>query len=368
MKILFLTNIPSPYRMDFFNELGESCDLTVLFERHKADDRDREWLLNQANSFHAEYLRGFKIGADNAFCPEVVKWLVKSFDIIVIGGYSTPTAMFVIFLLRMMRKPFVLNADGGLIKKDSRARHLLKSYFIQSAQYYLSSGKKTNQYLKHYGAKPDAIFEYPFSSFRKQDIKEYNWQEKLSCRDELKISERQIILAVGQFIYRKGFDTLLEACSLLPKDYGVYIVGGKPTSNYSALQKEYKLDNVHFIEFKDKDTLNKYYMACDLFVLPTREDIWGLVINEAMAYGLPVITTTKCVAGLELIENDKNGFVIPPDNAMMLAEKIQAILDNTDLAADMRTNSLGKIQKYTLEEMVKQHLNVFQQILHVQGN
>ena len=71
------------------------------------------------------------------------------------------------------------------------------------------------------------------------------------------------------------------------------------------------LNNVHFIDFKNKDTLKEYYHVADVFVLPTREDIWGLVINEALAYGLPVITTDKCMAGLEMIENGKNGYIIP---------------------------------------------------------
>ena len=71
---------------------------------------------------------------------------------------------------------------------------------------------------------------------------------------------------------------------------------------------EHQLTNVFFFDFMNKELLFKYYQISDLFVLPTREDIWGLVINEAMANGLPIITTDKCVAGKELI-ND-NGYII----------------------------------------------------------
>lgn len=55
-------------------------------------------------------------------------------------------------------------------------------------------------------------------------------------------------------------------------------------------------------------------MAADIFVHPTREDIWGLVVNEAMAKGLPVITTDRCVAGLELIKNESVGRIVPVEN------------------------------------------------------
>ena len=65
------------------------------------------------------------------------------------------------------------------------------------------------------------------------------------------------------------------------------------------------LKNVYFIPFQNSDIIELYFKAADLFVFPTREDIWGLVINEAMANALPIITTDRCVAGLELIENEK---------------------------------------------------------------
>ena len=61
--------------------------------------------------------------------------------------------------------------------------------------------------------------------------------------------------------------------------------------------RENDLTNVHFVGFKTKEQLEDYYRAADLFVLPTREDIWGLVVAEAMAYGLGVITTNRCNAG-----------------------------------------------------------------------
>ena len=93
-------------------------------------------------------------------------------------------------------------------------------------------------------------------------------------------------------------------------------------------------------------------------MLPTREDIWGLVINEAMAYGLPVITTERCVAGLELIENGVNGYVVPVEDAAALAEKINAVL-SADLH-QMGEASLEKIRPYTLENMAKTHAEILE--------
>lgn len=125
---------------------------------------------------------------------------------------------------------------------------------------------------------------------------------KLFIKKELNITEDIVILFSGQFIPRKGIDILLKGSTNLPENVGVYIVGGKPCLEYLSLVDELQLKNIHFIDFKTPIELSNYYQAADIYVLPTREDIWGLVINEAMAYGLPVITTTNCLSGTELIE------------------------------------------------------------------
>ena len=171
-------------------------------------------------------------------------------------------------------------------------------------------------------------------------------------------SEKHMVLAIGQMIHRKGFDVLLHATKDLDPDTGIYFVGGEAKEEYITLTKELGLQSVHFLGFQKKDVLAKYYKASDVFVLPTREDIWGLVINEAMAYGLPTITTDRCVAGLELIEDGINGYVVPVEDAAALAEKIKAVLAS-DLEA-MGKAALEKVRPYTLENMAKTHAEIFE--------
>lgn len=170
------------------------------------------------------------------------------------------------------------------------------------------------------------------------------------------MGEEKIVLSVGQFIPRKGFDVLLKAAAGLPADTGVYIVGGEPTEAYRTLAKG--LDHVHFCGFRKKEALAEYYRAADLFVLPTREDIWGLVINEAMSCGLPVITTDNCVAGLELIREGVNGAIVPVDDVAALEEKMKEIL-----AGDMEVMgraALATAGEYTIEAMAKAHLDILE--------
>ena len=365
MKVLFLTNIPVPYRVDFFNELGRYCELTVLFERSSAADREAAWLTKRNVFFRAEFLQGKNFMADNALCFAVTKWLHRElFDIFIVGGYSSPTTMLAIEVLSQRKIPFVLNADGGFIKKESNIKFQIKKHFITKASYYLSSGKTTSAFFQHFGANPGAIYEYPFTSLEQGDMltKPLSNVDRAGYKRSLNIGEKKAVLSVGRFIYSKGFDVLIKACTMMSKEYGVYIVGGEPTPECIQIKEEYKLDNVHFISFKNKEELKNYYRACDLFVLPTRQDVWGLVINEAMACGLPIITTDRCIAGLELVDKD-NGKIIPVNDVNKLAEAIIALLSNERELRRMGENSLKKIKPYSIENMAKAHWNIFEAIV-----
>lgn len=179
----------------------------------------------------------------------------------------------------------------------------------------------------------------------------YSWEEKEkeTIRRKLGIQTPYLVLSVGQFIHRKGFDILLKAMKTVHADATLCLIGGTPTDEYNSIIKENKLTNVTFRPFLSKDELNEYYKASDLFVLPTREDIWGLVINEAMSQGLPVITTDRCVAGLELI-SDKN-LIVPSEDSVDLGKAINNILDNVSFRRAISTYNLNKIRNYTIESM-----------------
>lgn len=362
-RVLFITNYASPYRVRFFDELGKGQDVTVLFTERTEDQKHRsaDWFAaGQGNFQIAQLDRRIGRKKGKSLCIDVIDWLRKPYEIIVLCGYSSPTFMLAMAYLRLKKIPFYIEIDGGLIREDSWLKYRFKKRLVGSATYWISSGAYTTRYLVHYGAREEDVFFYPFSSLSEKEIREkiVTKEEKNLLRQQLEIAEKNVILSVGQFIHRKGFDVLLKAAAKLPEDTGIYIVGGEPTEEYLQLAKELGLKNVHFLGFMKKEALSQYYQAADLFVLPTREDIWGLVINEAMAYGLPVVTTDRCVAGLELVEDGVNGYIVPVEDEAALAEKICTVL-----AGDVRQMgeaSLEKIRPYTIENMAKVHADIFQ--------
>ena len=361
-RVLFLTNYPSPYRVHFFDELGKYMDVTVLFSDRVEDIKHRNaaWFEEGNHGFRAVRLTPKFTFGRRYLCFDVLPWLKKEYDAIVICGYSSPTAVLAMAWLRLCRIPFYMEVDGGLIRKDSRLKHFVKKSLVTMANQWLSTGVYTTKYLVHYGAKEEKVIHYPFSSLYQRDILErpVSAEEKKALRRELGIPETHMVLAIGQFIHRKGFDVLLRGAKNLDTNTGIYIVGGEASEDYQKLREELGLSNVHFLGFQQKEQLAKFYQAADLFVLPTREDIWGLVINEALAYGLPTITTDRCVAGLELIEDGVNGYVVSVEDEKALAEKIQAVLAS-DLEA-MGKAALEKVRPYTLENMAKTHAEIFE--------
>lgn len=364
MDVLWLTNIPSPYRVNFFNKLGEKCNLTVLFERNSASDRDESWKNYEVKNFKDVILKGIKNSNDTAISVGIFLYLIKKYDQIVISNPLTITGMMAIFYLKLIKRDYIIVGDGGQVKNNNYLKEKIKELVLSGAKLYLSTGNEHTNYYLNYGAIRERIRWYPFTSIMDADVLEKppTKDEKDYIKRELGISHEKVVLVIGQFIHRKGFDIMLKASSNLEGNVGVYFVGGDPSIEYLKLKEELGLNNVYFIGFKTKEELSKYYKASDIFVLPTREDIWGLVINEAMAYGLPIITTNKCVAGLELITDYDNGFIVPVEKPSILSEKVLFLLNDDFLREQISINNLRKIAAYTIEKMVEEHISVFNEV------
>lgn len=364
MKVLYITNIPSPYRVDFFNEMGKLCELTVVYERKQASDR--EWQKQEAVYYQEIYLEGKQVRNDAAFAPSVLSVIKKTdYEVLIIGGYSTPTAMYAIRYLHAKRLPFVLNADGGFVREEKKLATAVKRYFISKASAWLSTGDMVDDYLVHYGAKKEKIFRYPFTSVRRKDMETepVTKEQQKKLREKLSLPEKKIVLTVGQMIPRKAPDVLIRAALTLDQDAGIYLIGGKPGEEEERLVKELGVQKrIHFLEFMAKEELREYYLAADVFVLPTREDAWGLVINEAVACGLPVVTTHRCIAGMEMLREGRNGFLVPTEEPEQLAEAVNRILKDQELEKSMRVNNLELAKHYSIEEMAKTHLNILKEL------
>lgn len=364
MNVLWLTNCPSPYRVAFFSELGKYLKLTVLSENTMSQQvhRNRKWFVENYNNFKVIFLKQIKLGK-LIINPEVIKYLnTKKYDFIVLGDYSTLTSILAAVFMRVVGGvKYIISIDGAYERQGGGVKEVIKRYIISHAFHYFSTSKTSDEYLIKYGAQESNITRYNFTSLNKDDILEtkLSRKEKEKFRRELKIEEEIAILVVGRFVKSKGIDFVLNAADCMPDEVGYYIVGDVPTADYLSIVRKKELKTVHFIRFQVKEELKKYYKACDIFVFPTRYDPWGLVVNEAMANGMPILSTDQSAAALHFIQDNENGFLYKVDDKEDYIRKLKVMCSDLSLLNKMSEKNIDLIQDYSIEKMAEQHLVAF---------
>lgn len=364
MNVLYFTNIPSPYTVDFCNELSKYCSLTVIYERSRAGDREEDWY-NNVDKYYTEFiLEQHVFGLESSIG---IKWhkIVKqnSWDIICVDGYASPSAILLVLYCQLKKLKYCIRSDGTFMHKSNYIVEVIKKVLFKKAKACFVSSTQTAQYFQMLGVLEKNIFKYPFSSIRKSDIVKVSEIEKQNLKHKLHIDSTKLVISVGQFIPRKGFDVLIKACKYIGDDVCVLIIGGNVNDEYLKLCNENNVHNIKFMPFMKKDELKKYYLASDIFAFPTREDIWGLVINEALAAGLPVVSTNRCMAALEMVQDGENGFIVDVENEEQLADKINEILNDSELRKKMSENSLKMAEKYTIDETAQVFADVFNRLM-----
>ena len=153
---------------------------------------------------------------------------------------------------------------------------------------------------------------------------------------------------------------LLKAVKEVDLEIQVILIGTECPLEYKDLLEELS-DKVKVFSFCNSEALKKYYSAADLFLLPTRSDVWGLVISEAMANAIPVVTTNMCLAGVAMLPDDD---IIPIDDVSSISRQINRYYE---MSFEERTKigkrNLDETKKYTISESVKNDICHFQHFL-----
>ena len=161
-------------------------------------------------------------------------------------------------------------------------------------------------------------------------------------------------LFVGQLIPRKGIQTLLEACQQLKaqgeKNFSLLVIGeGNQQESLQEYCKANELDaHVHWLGRVDYGDLGGYFQRSDVFILPTLEDVWGMVVLEAMALGKPILCSRQAGAS-ELVVEGKNGYLINPQDATAIAEAMLHFIEHPERIKEMGQASQELIAQYTPE-------------------
>ncbi len=187
---------------------------------------------------------------------------------------------------------------------------------------------------------------------------------KNKIRKEVGVKNEHLFLFVGNEFKRKGLDILLRSLHIIKneghKDFKLLVVGKDNLNKFKKIIESYDLeDNIIFLGLVGSK-LREYYFASDVFLFPTRHDAFGLVVAEAMAAGLPVITS-KFAGASEIIENGREGIVINTLDEKVWADAIIKLSSNDKLQQKISNNAKKKIKEYSWDKVFKRISKVIEE-------
>lgn len=354
MKVCSVSNYFSPYKIKLFNEIGKKVDLTAVILSGDDGNRNDEWQLSENLNFKTYLI-------DNSY-HSLIKKLAKENDVLIDSMYSTKYGMLAVSAFKKEKKIVLMDADGGIPKDRGFIINKAMSYFMNRHDYMISTGYSTDLYYKYYGVKESKLRHYRFSSLTNEDMRKHKDMslKKSQYRKELNIGDHFVIINVGRPIKVKGFDILLDSYIKTGKTdlIDLYIVGGEPMDDVKRIVEENKLSNVHFIGLLSTEELNKYYAASDMMVFTSRGDVWGLVVNEAMSFGLPVVSSNANGAGIHFNSIDNSVIMCELEDREAYAKEIVKLYDNKDFYHLQSLKSLEVINSYTIENGAQDIINI----------
>jgi glycosyltransferase involved in cell wall biosynthesis len=324
--------MPSPYSLDLFAAMEADGRITprVLYMEMAAPDT---YWGNVPLPESAEVLAGGwrNLGGGRVhWNPGAIAAIRQSQpDLTVISGYNSLTCQWAMRWLHRRRMPWVFWGETPGMRSLSRSRSALRAFAQRPALRWPDAiaaiGVRAVEEYRRLAGPRIEIANIPYHT----DLKPFLDAPRTNSPEKVRI------LYCGQLIERKGLQTLLEAFLAFADEFPhseLMLVGEGPLRNALASQVPARMkDRVIFAGFQSVDDLPRYFGAADVFVLPSLHDGWGVVVNQALAAGLPIICSSAVGAAADLVSPDENGYVVPPADASALAAALRTLIADREL-------------------------------------
>jgi len=360
-RLVILTEIISPYRIPLFNALARQpgVDLHVIFLA-ETDPSLRHWQVYKDEiRFSYEVLRSWRkrVGRYSALLNFALGQALKQArpDVILCGGYNYVASWQALSWARVHGIPFLLWSESNL--QDLRRSHalveMLKDEFLRQCSGFVVPGQSAREYLRAHKVKEARIFTAPNAvdndlfAAAAADAR----QNKDARRADLGLPDRYF-LYLGRLVPEKGVFDLLAAYAKLDQrrreQIGlVYVGDGVSRRQLEERAASISPGMIRFAGFVQRNPLATYYALAEMLILPTYSDTWGLVVNEAMACGLPVIVSRVAGCAADLVTENWNGLLISPGDVPALSTAMESLAGNSQLCASMGANSAQLISRYS---------------------
>lgn len=342
---------PTSYLLPLWREIKThtSVETRVIF---LAENLTQPWNLDLQDDPTAEVLRG-------SWAVKLVRLLqlIRRRDVELIGlsGWGHPLLVAALLFAVMRRIPVTIESDTQYDPAAAWWRRVLKRLFLpmlfRAPRFFLPAGTRQAAYFMRYGVTAARIriaqMTVDVRSIMVQADRYRAQAASVSCRDK-----PIVFLYVGRLEPHKGIQDLLEAFADLSRkgeQSHLIIVGdGSMRGVTESATRAYPA--VEYLGRLSGNALLHAYSRADVFVLPSRVEPWGLVINEAMAAGLPVIATDRVGCVDDLVRDGENGRIVPSACPLRLAEAMRTFIRQPDNVAAMGQTSRQMISTWTIED------------------
>ncbi len=361
VKVLYCTATPSFYRTKFFDQLGRQTELTVLYEAKETKNRGGDYYSKVGNHSYHEIILADDIDQVKRFDHRIVREVLnKAYDVVIIGCFNSTNGVFAQMALALHRRAYLLNIDGEFFGGKKTLKRMYRNWLIGRASGYVIAGEHTGKDLLPLVVdKP--LQRYHFTSLTQDEVDK-------NAKEIRGDQHKRTVLCVAQYLAYKGLDVLLRAAKKLP-EVDFLIVGTHQRTELLVQNiKKLSLRNVRVLEYLPQNELIRAYSDCSCFVLPSRQECWGLVINEAASFGVPIVSTDGAGAALDILSPNYMRFLAKPGDADDLAAKLLECLSLQE--RDRRRYSeylLNKSRDYTIENMVQEHLRALEDFVASRG-
>lgn len=375
MRLGVLATHPIQYHAPLHRALAERLDLEVFFAHEQtAEGQARagfgvafEWDVPLLEGYRHRFLENVAAEPDPSTLrgcntPEIAGIIARErFDAFLVNGWYNQSYWQAIRACWRTGTPVLIRGDSQLRTPRSWPKRMAKQVayraFIPRFDAYLVVGQRAREYYLHYGAKEERMHFVPHFVDNDFFRTRADAVDREAFRAEMGIAEdAHVLLFVGKFIPKKRPGHVLAAAEMLHArgiDVEVMLVGSGPLEEELRAQAQGIEAPVHFAGFRNQSELPAHYASADLLVLPSDGDeTWGLVVNEAMACGIPAVVSDAVGCGPDLIDPGVTGLVYPEGNVEALADAVERFYREAD-PPEVRQALAEKMQVYSLETAVE---------------
>ncbi|KXA97109.1 1,2-diacylglycerol 3-glucosyltransferase [candidate division MSBL1 archaeon SCGC-AAA259I09] len=277
--------------------------------------------------------------------------------------FAVPTGPLGMAVSKMFDIENILTIIGGDIydptketspHKNKYLRHVVRNVLDHSDDIVAISSDTKNNAIQYYDTNKNInVIRYPYESFEFQEI----------SKDKLDLDkEKKYLISIGRLVKRKGYRYLIKSMQFI-KDQSVecLILGDGPEKDYlkKFAKKIGVSDRVNFLGYITGEKKFQYLQNSDIYVLSSIHEGLGIVLQEAMQVGLPIVSTNHG-GQVDLIDDEKNGFLIPPRDEKALANKVKRLLKDKEARQEMGRKNKKKIKEFKPSKVVKKYLEVME--------